>query len=72
MIEEVEIDLHDVVDEDEVATLLTRPVSAGGFEQSHALVGCILIAKLPHDRSHASLVLLTRTVHVEVTESRNL
>jgi hypothetical protein len=47
MVEEFEIDLHDVVDEHEVAPLLAGAVAARALEQAHVPVARVLIAELP-------------------------
>ena len=56
MVEEVEIDLYDIVDRYEIATLLTRRVSAAAFEQFHFPGFTELVEAMHRNRGHPALV----------------
>src|SRR5207245_1193632 len=65
-------DLDHVLDADEIAPLLARGVTARAFEQRDLAGGPVLLEEVPHDRSHAPLVRLTRAVDIEVAEAGHL
>ena len=72
VVEKIEIDLDDVLDRDEVAALLACRVAARALEQPDPAFAQVLAAEMPGDRGHPLLVLLARTVDVEVAEADDL
>ena len=69
VVEELEVDLDDVVDRNEIASLLARGVACAALEEPHAALRAILVEEMHHDGCHASLVPLARAVDVEVAEA---
>src|SRR4029078_12248624 len=69
---EVEVRGDDIVDVDEVTSLLTIAITTAGREQSHAPLRAVLVEEMISNRCHAALVRLARTVHVEIAETDDL
>ena len=72
MIEKPEIDRDNVVYENEITHLLAGTVSAVFSKQLDATLGPELVKLVVRDTGHAALVLLVRTVDVEIAEPRDL
>src|SRR5713101_5402585 len=72
VVEKVKVDLDHVLDRNEIAALLPVGVAARAGKRAHAPLRGVLVEKMPGDRSHAALVPLVGTVHVEVAETGDL
>src|SRR5258706_7221479 len=72
MVEEVQVHAHRVLHRDEIANLLARAIAVAALEEANASLGQVLVEKMEGDRSHAALVRLARTIHVEVAKARDL
>src|SRR5512140_1634108 len=72
MVEKPEVHRHHIVDEHEIALLFARPVAAVLAEQFHPAFGAELVELVERHAGHAALVLLARSVDVEVAETRHL
>src|SRR6266567_681618 len=72
MVEEIQIHIHDVFHADEITPLVAGRIAPRPLEKLHLTRRTILLEKMPDHRRHALLVRLTRTIHVEVAETRDL
>src|SRR3569832_2177639 len=69
MLQKPQIDGHDVIYQHEIARLGACGEARVRAEEVNLAAGPELIEMMEGDRSHASLVLLARPIHVEVAES---
>ena len=72
MVEEIEIDLDDVVDRHEIAALLAGGEAARPFEQRDAALARDTAGRSARRPTIRALVLLARTVDVEIAEAGDL
>ena len=72
VIEEIKIDLDGIFDRHEIAPLFAIGIAGGTLNQAHLAVGTILIEKMIRHRGHATLVLFTFAIDVEVTQTNHL
>src|SRR6185295_4632586 len=68
MVQEVEIDPHNIVDRYEIATLLACCISATAFEQFHPAVLAELVETMHCDRRHPAFVSFARAINVEISQ----
>ena len=72
MVGKPQVEIANVINEHEIAQLLTVSITTAAFEQAGLTTVANLIAKMPRHAGHGALVLFARAIHVEIAQANHL
>ena len=72
MLPEIEVNLHNILNVNKVARLLTGSVTSIFTKKAYLMLGLPLVVHLVNHRSHFALVVLLGTIDIEITQTYHL